>query len=299
MPSQSQPDPAWIPTAETSVFAGNSLEDAIDEARAYLGSGAQIRAARRVKQGLRGRVRFEVLAAPAQQSEVPEHEAAAAYEPASIDMTGLDASTAVDLTLDQLLAVADEQESAAQVGSAVAASSEDFTALVRAALQRVPLEAEAPAGAGPHPAPELLDAVAGLLPREEAPVPAPRQSMALEVLDEDDDVETPVNAGWSLLALARAGVPSEILDRLPALDPDDDLGWLTALRDAIEDLVPPPARLGEGASAVVDGIGLAGATQILRAGMAGITPGTLKMNGKKLRATAAELALAVRTCVVC
>jgi len=301
LPSQSQPDPAWLPTAETSVFAGNSLEDAIDEARAYLGSSAQIRAARRVKQGLRGRVRFEVLAAPAPQSEVPEHEAAAAFGPASIDMTGLDASTAVDLTLDQLLAVADEQESAAQVGtgSTVAASPEDFTALVRAALQRVPLEAEAPAGAGPHPAPELLDAVAGLLPREQAPVPAPRQSLALEVLDEDDDIEAPVNAGWSLLVLARAGVPSEILDRLPALDPDDDLGWLTALRDAIEDLVPPPARLGEGASAVVDGIGPAGATQILRAGIAGITPGTLKMNGKKLRATAAELALAVRTCVVC
>jgi hypothetical protein len=215
----------------------------------------------------------------------------------------LDASTAVDLTLDQLLAVADEQESAAQVGTgstvAGAASPEDFTALVRAALQRVPLEAEAPAGAGPHPAPELLDAVAGLLPRVEAPVPVPRPSLALEVLDEDDETEDPVNAGWSLLALARAGVPSEILDRLPALDPEDDLGWLTALRDAIEDLVPPPARLGEGASAVVDGIGVAGATQILRAGLAGITPGTLKMNGKKLRATAAELALAVRTCVVC
>lgn len=303
MPSQLQPDPAWLPTAETSVFAGNSLEDAIDEARAYLGSGAQIRAARRVKQGLRGRVRFEVLAAPAPASAMPQPEAPAAYEPTSLDMTGLDASTAVDLTLDQLLAVADEQESAAQVGTgstvAGAASPEDFTALVRAALQRVPLEAEAPAGAGPHPAPELLDAVAGLLPREEAPVPVPRPSLALEVLDEDDETEDPVNAGWSLLALARAGVPSEILDRLPALDPEDDLGWLTALRDAIEDLVPPPARLGEGASAVVDGIGVAGATQILRAGLAGITPGTLKMNGKKLRATAAELALAVRTCVVC
>ena len=303
MPSQLQPDPAWLPTAETSVFAGNSLEDAIDEARAYLGSGAQIRAARRVKQGLRGRVRFEVLAAPAPASAMPQPEAPAAYQPTSLDMTGLDASTAVDLTLDQLLAVADEQESAAQVGTgstvAGAASPEDFTALVRAALQRVPLEAEAPAGAGPHPAPELLDAVAGLLPREEAPVPVPRPSLALEVLDEDDETEDPVNAGWSLLALARAGVPSEILDRLPALDPEDDLGWLTALRDAIEDLVPPPARLGEGASAVVDGIGVAGATQILRAGLAGITPGTLKMNGKKLRATAAELALAVRTCVVC
>jgi flagellar biosynthesis GTPase FlhF len=72
LPSQLQPDPAWLPTAETSVFAGNSLEDAIDEARAYLGSGAQIRAARRVKQGLRGRVRFEVLAAPAPASAMPQ-----------------------------------------------------------------------------------------------------------------------------------------------------------------------------------------------------------------------------------
>lgn len=298
MPSQSQPDPAWIPTAETSVFAGNSLEQAIEEARAYFGSRAQIRAARRVKQGLRGRVRFEVLAAPAPASAAPQHEVPPTYEPAPIDTTGLDASTVVDLTLDQLLAVADEAEAAAAAGS-VPAAPEDFTALVRAALQRVPLEAEAPAGAGPHPAPELLDAVAGLLPRDEALVPAPRPSLALEVLDEDDDVEDPVNAGWSLLALARAGVPSEILDRLPALDPEDDLGWLTALRDAIEQLVPPPARLGDGASAVVDGVGVAGATQILRAGLAGITPGTLKMNGKKLRATAAELALAVRTCVVC
>lgn len=310
MPSQSQPDPAWLQTAETSVFAGNSLEQAIDEARAYLGSGVQIRAARRVKQGLRGRVRFEVLAAPAPPSAMPQEETDVAYEPAPLaTMSGLDASAVVDLTLDQLLAVADERESAAQAGSLVdqagprgPAAPEDFTALVRAALQRVPLEAEAPAGAGPHPAPELLDAVAGLLPHQELPVPAPRPSPALEVLDEDDEddeLDSPVRAGWSLLALARAGVPAEILDRLPALDPDDDLGWLTALRDAIEDLVPPPARLGEGTSAVVDGIGVAGATQILRAGLAGITPGTLKMNGKKLRATAAELALAVRTCVVC
>ena len=81
MPSQSQPDPAWLPTAETSVFAGNSLEDAIDEARAYLGSGAQIRAARRVKQGLRGRVRFEVLAAPVPTSELRHQEAPAAHAP--------------------------------------------------------------------------------------------------------------------------------------------------------------------------------------------------------------------------
>jgi hypothetical protein len=300
LPSQSQPDPAWFPTAETSVYAGNSLEEAVAEARAYLGSQAQIRAARRVRQGLRGKVRFEVLAAPAPRSAVPQHDEPAAYEQAPLDTTGLDATSVVDLTLDQLLAVADEQESAAQGGpSAAAATPEDFTALVRAALQRVPLEAEAPAGAGPHPAPELLDVVAGLLPREEVAVPEPRAALALDVLDEDDEIEDPVNAGWSLLALARAGVPSEILDRLPALDPEDDLGWLTALRDAIEDLVPPPARLGEGASAVVDGVGVAGATQILRAGLVGVTPGTLKINGKKLRATAAELALAVRTCVVC
>jgi hypothetical protein len=300
LPSQSQPDPAWSPTAETSVYAGNSLEEAVAEARAYLGSAAQIRAARRVRQGLRGKARFEVLAAPAPRSAVPQHDEPPAYEPAPLDTTGLDATSVVDLTLDQLLAVADEQESAAQASpSAAAATPEDFTALVRAALQRVPLEAEAPAGAGPHPAPELLDVVAGLLPREEASVPEPRVALALDVLDEDDEIEDPVNAGWSLLALARAGVPSEILDRLPALDPEDDLGWLTALRDAIEDLVPPPARLGEGTSAVVDGVGVAGATQILRAGLVGVTPGTLKMNGKKLRATAAELALAVRTCVVC
>jgi hypothetical protein len=300
LPSQSQPDPTWLPTAETSVYAGNSLEEAVAEARAYLGAQAQIRAARRVRQGLRGRVRFEVLAAPAPRPAIPQYDEPAAYEPAPLDTTGLDATSVVDLTLDQLLAVADEQESAAQAGpSAAAATPEDFTALVRAALQRVPLEAEAPAGAGPHPAPELLDAVACLLPREEAPVPAPRPSLALEVLDEDDEIEDPVRAGWSLLTLARAGVPSEILDRLPALDPEDDLGWLTALRDAISDLVPAPARLGESASAVVDGVGLAGATQILRAGLVGIPPGTLKMNGKKLRATAAELALAVRTCVVC
>ena len=303
MSSQLQPDPAWLPTAETSVFAGNSLEQAIDEARAYLGSEVQIRAARRVRQGLRGRVRFEVLAAAAPRSAVAQPDAPAPYEPPALDTTGLDASTVVDLTLDQLLAVADEQESAASTGpgatAATAATPEDFTALVRAALQRVPLETEAPAGAGPHPAPELLDAVAGLLPREEASVPAPRASLPLDVLNEDDEIDDPVHAGWSLLALARAGVPSEILDRLPALDPEDDLGWLTALRDAIEDLVPPPARLGEGVSAVVDGVGVAGATQMLRAGLAGIAPGTLKMNGKKLRATAAELALAVRTCVVC
>jgi hypothetical protein len=339
LPSQSQSDPAWLPTAETSVFTGSSLEEAIEEARTHLGARAQIRAARRVKQGLRGRVRFEVLAAPAPADAVPQNKATAAreraaYHPAPIDTAGLDAVGAVDMTLDQLLAAADERETAAQFGTESAAMAhldfeptaaaqvgfvadaappapdEDFTALVRAALQRIPLEAEAPAGDGPHPAPELLDAVAGLLPRQQGPVPDQRP-LALELpahedlveetdeLEEVEDVEDPVDAEWSLQALVQAGVPSQILDRLPDLDPDDDLGWLTSLRDAIGELVPAPARLGEGASAVVDGVGAAGATQILRAGLAGFTPGTLKMNGKTLRATAAELALAVRSCVVC
>jgi hypothetical protein len=336
--SQSQPDPAWFPTPETAVFSGGSLEQAVDAARVAFGPGAQIRAARRVRQGLRGRVRFEVLAAPAPVSAA---EPSPEPSPRLADETvAADAADALDLTLAELLAAADESDSQHTYDprqDLANASTEDFTALVRAALGRVSLEAEVPAGTGPHPDPELLDAVAGLLPRQR-----PAQiGMAAPVLDADpiDDLDDPGDLGdlddlavappalpatelpqlpaapapaargrqrvpaergsWSLLALARAGVPSEVLDRVPPQDPEDDLAWLSALRDAIEAVVPAPGELGAPATAVVDGIGAAGAAQILRAGVAGIVPGTLLMDGRALPATAAELALAVRSCVLC
>ena len=327
MSSQLPPDPAWAPTPETMVFAGASLELAVDDARATLGPQAQIRAARRVRQGLRGRIRFEVLAAPA-----PPAPAAPGESPLDQVLAGLasaaDRSPAppppparraagpeevVDLTLAELLAAADESETAGgpRRGTAVTApggagsmaagaAPEDFTALVRAALQRVALEDEAPAGGGPHPDPDLLDAVAGALGAlgSPPPGPAPRAAAALPAPRQPQPQPPGSDVTWSLLALAKVGVPSEVLDLLPALDEDDDAGWLRALERAIAAVVPPPATLGREATAVVNGAGAAGAATIMRAALTGIAPGTITVGDRPLPATAAELARVVRSCVV-
>jgi hypothetical protein len=138
-------------------------------------------------------------------------------------------------------------------------------------------------------------------------VAAPRRARAprsrdtadtnLAVVPSDGDQTPATLAGWSRVRLSRLGVPREVINKLPALDPIDDLGWLRALRIAIEAVVRP-AQPGASASAVVNGTGAASAMIILRAAAAGATPGTLTMDGRTMPASPTELALAVRSCVV-
>lgn len=126
---------------------------------------------------------------------------------------------------------------------------------------------------------------------------APSGTEADELVSSDTG-ETPATlAGWSRVKLTRLGLPREVINKLPALDPVDDLGWLRALRIAIE-AVLKSTRPGADASAVVNGTGAGSAMIILRAAVAGATPGTLTMDGRTMPASPTELALAVRSCVV-
>jgi hypothetical protein len=63
-PSRSRPrrQEAW-PTAETLLFTGADLEEAVAAAAEQLGDDVDVRAARSVKQGLRGKTHVEVLVA--------------------------------------------------------------------------------------------------------------------------------------------------------------------------------------------------------------------------------------------
>ncbi len=100
--------------------------------------------------------------------------------------------------------------------------------------------------------------------------------------------------GWSRSALHRLGVPAAVVAALPATDPADDLGWLTALTAAISAVVPPPGGLGPNAPVVVNGYGLEGALGVLREGCRGAVPGVLQSAGRTAPATAVELALVLR-----
>ena len=100
--------------------------------------------------------------------------------------------------------------------------------------------------------------------------------------------------GWDRRALRRLGVPTAVVNALPAEDPTDDLGWLTALTAAITACVPAPGVVGPDCPVVVDGYGLEGAVGMLQAGVKGVAPGTLVLEGRAAPATAVELALVLR-----
>ena len=106
------------------------------------------------------------------------------------------------------------------------------------------------------------------------------------------------SGGWSRRALVDLGVPDEVLQGLPAEDPADDLGWAAALAAAIAIVLPAPAALSETDPVVVDGHGVDGALGILRAARLGLTPGTITTGPRTVPASAAELALVVRSAVI-
>ena len=105
-------------------------------------------------------------------------------------------------------------------------------------------------------------------------------------------------SGWSRAALEQIGVPEDVLRGLPAKEPADDLAWAAALAGAIALVLPAPAILSEVDPVVVDGHGVAGALGILRAATLGLTPGTITIGARTVPASAAELALVLRTAVV-
>ncbi len=150
--------------------------------------------------------------------------------------------------------------------------------------------------AAPAPAAPTTAAPTTAAPTTAAPAPA---ALAPDAAAPDAAAPAPAPAapavGWSRAALRQLDVPAAVLRALPAGDPADDLGWLTALTGAIRACVPAPAQPGPDQPVVASGHGLAGAIALLDLGCRGTAPGTLCAGGRTVPATAMELALVVHT----
>lgn len=97
---------------------------------------------------------------------------------------------------------------------------------------------------------------------------------------------------WNVRALRALGVPGAICKRLDGLSAGSDLEWTMALEQAIEAEIPPPARATD--LVCVYGQGRESAVKMLAAGVAGLPPGIIVIDGREVVATPAELALAIR-----
>ena len=149
---------------------------------------------------------------------------------------------------------------------------------------------------GPHSAPEL--------PRVEAVDAEEDQAgdfdeidplMAAETEPEPRMRRARVRGGdpaWNVRALRVLGVPGAICGRLDGLSAGSDLEWTMALEQAIEAEIPPPARATD--LVCVYGQGRESAVKMLAAGVAGLPPGIIVIDGREVVATPAELALAIR-----
>lgn len=272
MPSALQPDVSRDDEV-VEVFTGDSLEQAMAYAVAALGPDLQVRRARKVRKGvagLAGRDRYEVVAAPA--------ETAPAADP-------------VDNAFDALLSQAEQAEQPEQP---------------RPVRRTTRPQAEPAPAVTPHPAPAVADhdeLLTLVRAHEVEPVvvapqaPAARKVPAKRASRPKAAPVTPPR-GWSRAALTALGVPDEVLAGLPAQDPADDLAWAAALAAAIATVLPAPAALSAADPVVVDGHGVAGALGILRAARLGLTPGTITVGDRTVPASAAELALVLRSAVV-
>ena len=97
---------------------------------------------------------------------------------------------------------------------------------------------------------------------------------------------------WNADALFAMGVPKVICDAVAAACAVTDLEWMAALEAAIIAKTPPTAKSNELLCTL--GQGRKAAIAMLRAGVAGIPPGILYIDGNEVVATPTELALAVR-----
>lgn len=159
-------------------------------------------------------------------------------------------------------------------------------------LPRRPAPPGAEDAAPPHPA---HAAPPGGLAAPAAPPPVtPRPVTGRPATTRPSGAPSARALGWSRSALQRLGVPAPVVAALPASDPVDDLGWLTALTEAISAVVPPPGELGPDVPVVVSGYGLDGALGVLREGCRGAVPGVLVSADRTAPATAVEIALVLR-----
>ena len=253
--------------SRTQQFEGRLLEEALQSAVDNLGSDVQVLDARRVRSG-------GILGFFAREGFVVE--------------AGLPEDPPVRTPV---------------VGSGHG-GGDDFEATFARMIERVelgqppaPAIEQVPPVPAPPPVPVEATPVVAAVPPPAAPIPV--AAIAVQAPSHPVDRRDGTllgRPGWSHEALAGLGVPAPILERLDVDGYLSDLEWTIALERAIEAEVPPPAAWS-GASAGVQGIGAESAVQLLAAGLAGFAPGTLVVDRRRIVACAAELALAVRSCL--
>jgi hypothetical protein len=249
------------PDEVVEVFSGDTLEEAMAHAVATLGPDLTVRRARRVRKGvhgLRGKERYEVVAVPPPRSAGDA--VGNAFEALLEQAEREEDTTSAPARLAAVPVVLEELPEIAPVIPAPVAQVFDQELLAPSALEVTPPTPPARRPASPRP----------------TAAPASRRT---------------ARKGWSRTALTRVGIPGAVLAALPPEDPEDDLGWVSAVTTALTTALPAP---DPAAAVVVNGRGIEGVLGILNATRNGLTPGTITYAGRTAPATALELALAIR-----
>ena len=309
------------------VFTGDSLEQAMAYAVAALGPDLQVRRARKVRKGvagLAGRDKYEVVAAPAETA--PDADPVEnAFDALLSQAEQAELPAELQRPVRRTTRPAPEQAAVPTPRptphpAPSVADHDEVLALVRARRAAPPseLELELEPTPAPEPEPEVVvvpEPVVVVAPPTAAPQapaaptssvaktpvatsPVAKRAPGAKRAPRAKSVPVPQPSGWSRAALVDLGVPEEVLAGLPADDPSDDLAWAAALAAAIATVLPAPAVLSEADPVVVDGHGVAGALGILRAAKLGLTPGTITTGTRTVPASAAELALVLRSAVI-
>jgi hypothetical protein len=281
-------------------FEGTTIEAALSAAARSLGEGLTVSEARRVRKGgvlgFFAREHYEVLAAPGGMNGHANGHSNGAGSPAAPLV-----APEADVLQDAIRSLVEEVESREQL-------HETIDLRPRQATPPPTTAAPTPESFVPEQAftqPEIDEPVSAV---EEEPIDVPsfpvtEEQVAQEAVgafydfEELDAAEVERLPRWSRKALRDLGIPAVILKTLPERNPRTDIGWTQALERAIARHVPAPAALGDQTPAQVSGYGPDGAIIIIRAGASGLTPGALHIDGRRVPATAGELALAVRACL--
>lgn len=280
----------------TLQFDGDTIEAALAAAAKVLGPNVQVAEARKVRKGGVGgfftQERFEIDAFEGDAASPPPQERMATPRPRSLDQA-----------FDQLLAEIEETEMP-QAPATNTHWTNSLDSFLDEDASAAPLVGRHFAAPGEKPNAVAADArtVTATTPSSIAaafvdePVAPKTDPTALVAPDAEARVRRARMGGgepaWSEEALFAMGVPKVICDAVANACAITDLEWMAALEAAIIAKTPPTAKSNELLCTL--GQGRKAAIAMLRAGVAGIPPGILYIDGNEVVATPTELALAVR-----
>ena len=253
---------------ETIEIEAATLEDALAEVATSMGPDARILEAKKIQRGGVGgffaREVVQITARPAADRTSADDEGAGVGM--AIDALVNEADTAEsgfgELLTREMKAEADTEiggKSAPQpVGpfaqvetpnGTTAPTVDAETAVPTAAADTAAPAVSAQVASGPSTPVDPTQAAAwitvGDLVAPAPPAPPPPSPSTLASSDADwrtASIASPVGFGridWSTTALARIGLPPEIVDPTKGLDPHDDLAWIETVASAVADLCAP------------------------------------------------------------